>query len=167
MTLNETKWHARLYLWTRVQMYMLATTHPAWRTDGDANRVRELARRTNLCQYIRTLLLWLPLLTGAVLVWAFTVTYCLFFPLFYLDVAHYVGALLLFGFGVAFTAMLIFIETNWHAFTLPFRLVGRTIEYAYVRCSTPKADGTPGLCTLVKKWVIDRHDRICQIIDIG
>lgn len=167
MILSEDKWHTRLYVWTRIQLHYLGH-HEEWdRRDNEINHVRQLAQHTNLCQYIRTLVVYLPLMVLGLAGWALWMVYAtVLFPLQYIGVGHWIGDLLYIAMVAGLLGGAIAGQVQFGLLTLPFRTVKMVAVYAYEQCSAGKADGTPGLCTLALQWVADRHDHICRIIEI-
>ena len=152
LNLNPKSWHTRLYLWTQMSWDRLMFRYTDVR-DHD---------RTNLCTYIRSLVVKLPLLlalyAGAA---SYFIYVCFIYPMgavggtsymefiFYASVAVIAIAASIYGFarlGQGFAKAMQYKEN-----------VKREIE-AGVR--------SPGIWTLFKRWTKDKHDRICTTMRI-
>ena len=156
IVLGKNRIDTRLYVWA-------SRTWRAFIAKPDDGR----EDYTNICLYIRTIAVWLPLV---LLVHAALIAYAA-----YVVVIYPIGRIGYHAYGtgtaliVLFAALLtlaLWVQGKFGALTWPFRWLGGTVhEMAERRAKKSKKQG-PAFSALVAQWCRDRHDQICTRIEI-
>jgi hypothetical protein len=157
MELQSSQWHVRLYLWSR----------ETWLHFWGRYFYEYQEKRTNLCLYIRTLLVWMPL----VVVLHLAVAAWLIFTFIYLPVVTF--GLLPLGVAVAKTAGVIVVLAGV-VFIVVFGLAALSEFFESKPISAEerrqraaeKAAKPPGMIAVVGSYVVAKKRQICPTIQL-
>jgi hypothetical protein len=157
--LDSSLWHARLYQWIRWQLMFLLKGTESWRKPSFLDS-------TNTCIYLRTLLVYLPM----ILLIRFLVIVGPLFALFYFPLTMFggsglinvilvlVGAGFLLGFAMVGSTMLI------HGVIKSKDLITAGVEAALENCRDPQRIS---FCSIMIKCWSDLHSKVCTHYQIG
>lgn len=152
MHLNRESWHARLFFWAL----------GVW-NEFRNNESQEVffRQQTNLCHYIRVLLVWMPLVLGihAVLigstVWAFIIL-----PIYLFGITGYGWTIaVIVGLIVAVFALVYFLK-------LLGRLFNKAEEWRD-RPAVEKPDTGPSFWEVLRVWKKAQKDKMCPFVDFA
>lgn len=154
LNLSANSWHTRLYIWTQ-----LSWDRFAWKGDTD-ERDHET---TDLCTYIRALIVKLPLLLAMYGGMVYYAVYVLFlYPVNSTGTGSYLAFVLWAVLMLATVGLLGFLMTRL------CRVIEKAEDARQQRSKEiEKGERAPGLWTLMKRWMRDKHDRICSTIRIS
>lgn len=158
ITLNPDVWHAKLYFWA------LRVWHGF--VDRAEYQTSRYSKRTNLCYYIRVIVLWVPLVVLSYVAVLGGITYALFIlpvKLFGLRefwtvvgvIALVVGIIV----GIVFLASL-FVRGVRRAVRFP-------LDYLEQRQEQKREAGKPSFASLIKEWIVAKKQKICPLINFG
>lgn len=153
LNLNPKSWHARLYRWTQV----------SWdRFMFRGNTDESDHTTTNLCLFIRALVLKLPLLVGLYLAAAYYAVFVIFlYPMSTVGGGSYLEFLL----WLSIIIIGIFAAGALIGFFM--KGLSKIGEVKAERDAEIEAGRrSPGMWMLLKRWVKDKHDHICTTIRI-
>lgn len=168
MNLSPNSWH--------VKTYMFATDlFELWKSPTFPREYEGGSIDTNLCPYMRRLLVTLPLLLVfyASVVWFAGYT-MIYWPATHLGWPYFRTILLAIAAIVAVISFILLMfwlcprlgPTIWKYIGEPlgqfFGLVGEKIGDCVL--GSPEA---PSFCTILRQWIIDRHHMVCRPITIG
>lgn len=157
MILDKNSWHARLYSWTAWNWLRFRGYDPDLRRHAD--RFENLSN-TNLCQYIRTLFIQLPLLILLHGLLAVAVGYALFWHPIALFGSYSWLSVIGISLCVAAAAIAV-IGLIYLGFVSSDKVKSAIETYIDKLANTP-----PGIIRLTIQWFKDRHDNICSIIQL-
>ena len=151
INLTTNSWHLRLFLSTHYNLYSLFHS---------SDYQYEPPKQTNLCQYLRTLLVWFPLMILANVLPYGTVLFAMFYPMYMYGASNYLlTAAIVVGLIIGiFTAIALVV---WFATRKFLRsAIGGAAHSIY---HVVYGDSFFGLMC---RWIRDRHQRICSLITI-
>lgn len=167
MNLNPNSWHVKVYQFS-------TSLFEVWKNTSYQTEF-EWPLNTNLCPYMRRILVTLPLL----LLFYASIVWFVFYALIYWPAVHigltYFTSLLLGILAVA--AVVGFVIGVCYVFPKIkvgfMRYIGEPIGRFFNRISDSVSDcvmgspDAPSFCGIMRQWLIDRHDMICRPITIG
>lgn len=153
LDLCSKSWHTRLYIWTQLSWDRFAMK-------GDTNEFDHAT--TDLCTYIRALTVKLPILLALYGFMAYYIVYVLFlYPVNAAGTVSYLTFLMWAAISLITVTVLGFLIAG------VCRLIGKVEDVRQRRNKEiERGDRSPGLWTLLKRWMRDKHDRICSTVRI-
>jgi hypothetical protein len=162
ISLARDSWHVRLFKASTSLWMQFLRPRDKWMDFlGDYAR---RTRRTNVCSYLRMILVQAPLVILLHLgVIALGVMALLVYPYVWFGMEYVWFWATLLGFvivGIAFIWVLFgLVPAAWG-------LMGAGAVYVADAARSRRRSKGPGLLSLIWQWIRDRHDRICSIIEI-
>jgi hypothetical protein len=147
ITLNSDLWHVRLFLFVSAQWRKFWTLRPKSKYDYAT---------TNLCTYLRTIIL------GSLVVVGLNVL-----AIFMFGYAFIYLPMTLFGLGSIMSTILMFVGIAVGACSAIAMLFGIIWAIAMGVEILNDDDRAPGVVKLTKRWIHDRHEGICSTIEIS
>ena len=164
MNLNKNQWHVKFYFWC-------ADVFDAY-FESYSNR-----QRSNLCSYVRTIFVWMPMIIALQLTfYAFA-----FYVLFYFPATHFGGTVTGKFYGVviaAVAAVLLvakakeWLDNEWQRrlheqmMTTTDKSVTQKVQPTEAE-QTPKKEGGPGFIEVVWTYLVASKRKICPIIEFS
>ncbi len=148
ITLKTTVWHARLFLWS----------FEIWDGFmGSGSNVR-MTGRTNLCHFMRTIFIAMPLVFLLHAAFMAFVLYVIgVFPVTYFGALNYGASIVVVG-----TLVGLYFGLCWLA-----QLKRSKFPAKQRPSKPPKEPRDSGFVFLIWEWIVAQHQRVCPIIKIG
>lgn len=154
MELNPNQWHVKFYFWCLDVWDAFLDTY----TDRD---------RSNLCQYIRTIFVWMPLaLVANIAFWLYLVYVLLYFPITHFGVI---------GIGGGYMTIAIIGGTIGIYFYLKEKLkqhrreqrraAERTADVASSDAAVEKEERGPGFIEVIWLYLVATKQKVCPTIE--
>lgn len=152
LNLSANKWHVQLYKWCHQVSVACWRKNPEFWMDD--------YKRTNLCQFIRTIFVSAPLALALNLVfWAWVGFVFFYWPISHLGVGSYA-----IGLGLIAACFAIAVGVIGGSVTgISYVAKKRSERRQRLRNEPPKE---PGMLSLMWQYVRDRHNQFCVMIKI-
>lgn len=154
MELNPNRWHVKFYFWCLDIWDAFLETH----TDR---------HRSNLCQYIRTIFVWMPLVFVMNIGFLLYVLYTLFyFPVTSFGVMGTVVGYLVIGFIVGSLLLYSFVKEKWAERRRERRLVAeQTTSTTPSNAVAEQEEKGPGFIEVIWLYLVATKQKVCPTIE--